>query len=44
MTNAGSRGVMRALDMTPTRMWEGEHGREVEYELARHAWFSRHLT
>lgn len=42
--NAGSRGVMRALDMTHTRTWDGEDGREVEYELTRHAWFSRHLT
>lgn len=42
--NAGSRGVMRALDMTLTRTWEGEDGREVEYEMTRHAWFSRHLT
>lgn len=42
--NAGSRGVMRTLEMTYTRTWDGEDGREVEYEMTRHAWFSRHLT
>lgn len=42
--NVGSQGVMRSLGMTRTRSWVGEDGPEVEYEMTRHSWFSRHLT
>ncbi|KGN30397.1 hypothetical protein N802_07065 [Knoellia sinensis KCTC 19936] len=42
--NVGSQGVMRSAGMTRMRSWVGEDGPEVEYEVTRHAWFSRHLT